>query len=75
MDKSISTLLREIKAAKGWSERAIADKLGVSQPTVSRILNGQIDCKGSTYRAINALFRDVGTCADGHACHERQASP
>lgn len=55
MDKNISTLLREIKAVTGWSEPVIAEKLGISQPTVNRILNGQSDCKGSTYRAISDL--------------------
>lgn len=55
MDKNISTLLREIKAATGWSEPVIAGKLNTSQPTVNRILNGQADCKGTTYRAIIEL--------------------
>ncbi|MBH2071701.1 hypothetical protein [Janthinobacterium lividum] len=57
MDKDISTLLREIKAITTWSEPKIAAELGTSQPTVNRILNGQLDCKGSTLRAIIELHR------------------
>lgn len=55
MDKNISTLLREIKEATGWSEPKIAAELGTSQPTVNRILNGQGECKVSTFRAITEL--------------------
>jgi transcriptional regulator with XRE-family HTH domain len=57
MDKDISTLLREIKEATRWSEPRIAAELGTSQPTVNRILNGQADCKATTYRAITLLHQ------------------
>lgn len=55
MDKEISTLLREIKNATGWTEMRIARALGTTQPTVSRILHGQADCKIATFHAICAL--------------------
>ncbi len=57
MDKSISQQLQELKAHLGWSETVLADAIGTSQPTVHRILGGQKDCIGSTYRAIEALYR------------------
>jgi transcriptional regulator with XRE-family HTH domain len=57
MDKNISTLLREVKAATTWSEPQLAKAIGVSQPTVNRILGGQSDCMGKTHRAIEALHR------------------
>lgn len=59
MDKSISTLLQEIKAKTGWSQTRIAEELGATQPTVSRILKGQEDCEGKTLRAIEALYKRV----------------
>ncbi|HTD04194.1 helix-turn-helix transcriptional regulator, partial [Undibacterium sp.] len=52
-------LLADIKAATGWSQPRIARELGVSQPTVNRILNGQGDCKSTTWMAITALHRQV----------------
>jgi transcriptional regulator with XRE-family HTH domain len=55
MDKDISTLLREIKDATSWSEPKLAGELGIAQSTVNRILNGQDDCKVSTFRAITSL--------------------
>lgn len=58
-DQSITALLHFIRAATCWSEPRIAKKLGVSQPTVNRILNGQGDCKGSTLQAIRALHQQV----------------
>jgi transcriptional regulator with XRE-family HTH domain len=58
MDKQISTLLREVKAATGWSEPQLAKAIGASQPTVNRILHGQSDCMGKTHRAIEALHRE-----------------
>jgi len=59
MEKEISNLLREIKTKTGWSEPHIAQKLGTSQPTVNRILNGQDECKSSTYKAIRSLHQQV----------------
>lgn len=65
MDKDIATLLGEIKRTTGWSEPRIASEIGTSQPTVNRILNGQLDCKVSTFRAIVELHSRV--CVDaGH---------
>jgi transcriptional regulator with XRE-family HTH domain len=55
MEKDISTLLQEIKEASGWTEMRIARALGSTQPTVSRILHGQADCKIATFHAIRAL--------------------
>jgi predicted transcriptional regulator len=71
MDKDISTLLQEIKAATNWSEPRIADELGTSQPTVNRILNGQEDCKGSTLKAIQELHKKV--CAT--VARQKKAQP
>lgn len=59
MDKSHQAKLAEIKAHTGLSEVALAQRLGVSQPTVNRILNGQVDCKGSTLVAIDHLYAEV----------------
>jgi predicted transcriptional regulator len=64
MDKDICTLLKEIKAKTGWSEPRIALEIKVSQPTVNRILNGQDDCKGSTFRAIIDLHAQLHPVAN-----------
>lgn len=52
-------LLREIKAETGWSEPRIAREIGTSQPTVNRLMNGQSECKASTWRAITQLRERV----------------
>lgn len=52
MDKDIRTYLQELKDETGWSEPRLAKEIGVSQPTVNRILRGQGNCMGSTLRAI-----------------------
>jgi transcriptional regulator with XRE-family HTH domain len=59
MEKNISTTLREIKVKTRWSEPIIATKIGVSQPTVNRILKGQADCMGRTRLAILDLYKVV----------------
>ncbi|RSZ56137.1 helix-turn-helix transcriptional regulator [Massilia atriviolacea] len=59
MEKNISTLLMEIKAQQGWTQTRLAVELGTTQPTVNRILNGQDDCKVTTFKAICALH---GAC-------------
>lgn len=55
MMQNIHELTRAIKERMGWSESKIASEVGVSQPTIHRILTGQTDCKGSTYQRIVAL--------------------
>jgi predicted transcriptional regulator len=45
-------LLAEIKAKTGLGEKAIGERIGCSQPTVNRILNGHSDCKSSLLIAI-----------------------
>jgi predicted transcriptional regulator len=59
MDKNAETLLQEIVAKTGWSQTRIANEIGSKQPTVSRIINSTVDCKGSTLRAIFALHQRV----------------
>ncbi|WP_425558041.1 helix-turn-helix transcriptional regulator [Herbaspirillum huttiense] len=63
MSTDISTLLKEIKDATGWSEPALARGIGTSQPTVNRILNGQDECKATTYRAICDLHKKTVSSA------------
>jgi predicted transcriptional regulator len=55
MDKPITELLHEIQQATAWSQPKIAIEVGVSQPTINRILKGQVECKGSTLTAIRNL--------------------
>ncbi|MBW9332482.1 helix-turn-helix transcriptional regulator [Herbaspirillum sp. RU 5E] len=59
MNKDIGILMQEIRSATRWSEPRLASEIGVSQPTVNRILNGQADCKASTLRAIESLHSRV----------------
>ena len=40
---------------KGWSDNAIARAIGRSQPTISRIRNGQADPRESIVRELEAL--------------------
>jgi transcriptional regulator with XRE-family HTH domain len=76
MDKDISTLLREIKDISKLSEPRIAEQLGTSQPTVNRILNGQGDCKGRTFKAIAEMHaRVVGASAISAVAEQRDSPP
>ncbi|MBB5443656.1 MULTISPECIES: helix-turn-helix transcriptional regulator [unclassified Paraburkholderia] len=54
-------LLTQIRAATKMSQKALATRLRVSQPTVNRILKGQPDCKGATLTAIVALHAEIAT--------------
>lgn len=56
-----SESLRDIKDLTGLSEVALARRLGVSQPTVNRILHGKSDCKASTLIAIQAWRSELAT--------------
>lgn len=55
MKKHLPTLLAEVRAATKWSQVRLAIELGVTQPTVNRILNGQAKYKADTYCAVVAL--------------------
>ena len=64
MDKSIAQMLKEIIAATHWRQVAIATKIGVSQATVNRLINGQIECKSRTYRNVYELYVTVSASHD-----------
>lgn len=59
MEKNISMMLQEIKAAKRCSQPTLARELGTSQPTVNRILNGQTECQSGLFARITALHSKV----------------
>lgn len=59
MENDITIRLSEIKEKTGWSETRLASEIGASQPTVNRILNGQKDCKISTWLAIDSLHKQI----------------
>lgn len=54
-----SELLAEIKLATKEGEIALAKRLGISQPTVNRLLNGQVDCSSKTLRAIQRVHAEI----------------
>ncbi|MDG4550758.1 MAG: helix-turn-helix domain-containing protein [Candidatus Contendobacter sp.] len=41
--------------ADGWTDAAIARRVGCSQPTITRIRNGKTDPRESTARALEEL--------------------
>lgn len=57
--KTCHEMLVEIKAATELGEIALAKRLEISQPTVNRILNKQVDCKGTTLIKILRLHEEV----------------
>ena len=70
MENDISSLLQQIKAQTGWSETLIAKKIMTSQPTVNRILNGQNECKASTYKSIHKLYGEAVVSDVSHNSHK-----
>ncbi|MCA8251794.1 helix-turn-helix transcriptional regulator [Burkholderia sp. AU31624] len=54
-----SELLAEIKQTTKEGEIALAKRLGISQPTVNRLLNGQVDCSSKTLRAIQRVHAEI----------------
>jgi predicted transcriptional regulator len=60
MDKKTApSMLHEIQEQTLWTQPKLAAELGTSQPTVHRILNGQEECKVSTFQAILSLHKSV----------------
>lgn len=52
-------LLVEIKQATNEGEIALAKRLGISQPTVNRILRGQSNCSSKALLAIQRVHTEV----------------
>lgn len=48
-------ILSDIQTATGWSQPRIAKEANTSQPTICRLMNGQSECKSSTWRALIEL--------------------
>lgn len=60
MERTIAELLAEIRATAKLSDRAVAARVGCSQPNVHRLRNGQqFECKASTFMAILRLHEEV----------------
>jgi len=59
MEKNIVVLLKEIKSETGFCQTELAKALGTTQPTIHRILNGQLECKLSTWRSIAELHKKI----------------
>lgn len=60
--------------AAGLTQSQIADRTGVPQPTISKVMRGEVkDVMSRNYRRIQALHTEVVGCADGHraACAEQ----
>ncbi|WP_333998266.1 helix-turn-helix transcriptional regulator [Burkholderia orbicola] len=52
-------LLSEIKQTTQESEVALSKRIGISQPTINRILGGQRGCSLSSLRAIERVHAEV----------------
>lgn len=47
--------LREVMRREGWSQREVAQRANVSQPTVSRMLSGR-EHRGPAYRQLSIFI-------------------
>ena len=57
MDRNFAQITHEVMAAYGYSEAALAKRLGVSQPTIHRIKTGQVETPNYTIgAALVALY-------------------
>lgn len=52
-------LLSEIKQATQESEIALSKRIGISQPTINRILRGQPGCSSKALLAIQRVHAEV----------------
>lgn len=52
-------LLVEIKSVTKEGEIALSKRLGISQPTVNRILRGQANCSSKALLAIQRVHAEV----------------
>ncbi len=57
MDRNFALITKKVMDAYGWSEAALAKRLGVSQPTIHRIKTGQVEVPNYTIgTALVALY-------------------
>lgn len=54
-----SQQLAAIKTLTKLGEKAIGERIGCSQPTVNRILNGRSDCRGTTLLEIQKWHTEL----------------
>ena len=59
MTQPITEIAQELRDLTGWTETQIAEAVGVSQPTINRILSGQRDCRLSTYQRLVLLLDEM----------------
>jgi transcriptional regulator with XRE-family HTH domain len=47
--------IRQLREARGWSQRRLGDFLGIEQATVSRLEGGQWEASGPVLRLLTIL--------------------
>jgi len=52
--------IRLARAALGWSQTELAQRVGLTQRAIYRLENASNGCRKSTVRAIDAAFKNVG---------------
>ena len=56
----LARMIRGARAVLGWSESELANRVGLSQPSIHRIEQGISDLRRSTVVALEGLFVRAG---------------
>ena len=57
---NLSSAIRDLRSRLNLSQEELAARLNVSFATVNRLENGKGEPQGTTLRALNKLFEEVG---------------
>lgn len=60
-----ANLLSELRRLKGWSQRALAEELGLSHQSISRIENGKGELSGSALKLAQLLLAQIQQQVEG----------
>lgn len=59
INQKIARVIKEEMKARNWTQQKLEDKSGISQPTISRVLNGsnvEVDTLRQLYQALELPF-------------------
>lgn len=59
--KTLQEITIKLIEATGWTQQELAERIGVSQPTIHRMLNGKCDdCMGETRLKLQEIYLEYG---------------
>lgn|SRR5690606_31354018 len=70
--KEVGELIKSFRLSKGWTSNELAQKIGISYPTVSRLENGHFGPSGIVTKKLAELGMNIEDIAHTARAHSKE---